>query len=149
VRKMENKIENTMEYYLGNPDDLKEKIAKMCIDMSGTMQNKKVLVRVSRKNGISLKYHKSGGNNVTHQIFQYEFPIFYYRDLSYALFIRRIRKGVFYLVDANDNFVKQINVSDEKVITEVLLDDLLVKDYGNFNDRWNEFLGEFQKWLEE
>jgi len=144
---MENKIENKIEDHLGNLDELKEKIARMCIDWTGILETEYVvLVRVSRKHGVSLKYRRSVKKHITHQRFQYKFPMFFWADMPSALYIRKIRKGVFHLVDVNDNFVKQI---DENVLTKVLVDDFLSADYGNFSVRWNEFIAEFQKWLED
>jgi len=140
---MKNKIED----YLGNIDHFKEKIAKMCIDWTGVVESDyAVLVWAKRNNNVFLEYHKNGisGDN-TYQIFRYEFPMFYYRDMPSALFVRRTLDDVFHLVDVNDNFVKQI---DKNVLTEALVDDFLENDYGDFSVRWNEFLEEFQKWLE-
>ena len=140
---MKNKIED----YLGNIDHFKGKIAKMCIDWTGVVESDyAVLVWAKRNNNVFLEYHKNGisGDN-TYQIFRYEFPMFYYRDMPSALFVRRTLDDVFHLVDVNDNFVKQI---DKNVLTKVLVDDFLENDYGDFSVRWNEFLEEFQKWLE-
>jgi hypothetical protein len=140
-------MKNKMEDYLGNPDELKEKIARMSIDWAGVAESEYVvLVWAKRNNGVFLEHHKNGisGDN-TYQIFQYKFPMFFWGDMPSALYIRKIRKSVFHLVDVNDNFVKQI---DWNVLTKVLIDDLLENDYGDFSVRWNEFLAEFQKWLE-
>jgi len=141
---MKNKIED----HLGNLDKLKEKIAKMCIDWTGGMESYYVvLVRVSRKHGVSLEYHKNEiDGDDTHDRFWYDFPMFFWADMPSALFIRKIRKGNYYLVDENGNFLQQI---DEDVLTAALVGDLLEKDYGNFSVRWNEFIAEFQKWLED
>ena len=130
-----------------NFDMLKKKIAEMSIDWTGEMafDYYNLLVWASRNNGIFLEYKRSGKRDNTYKIFQYEFPMFFWADMPSALYIRKIRKGVFHLVDVNDNFVKQI---DENVLTKVLVDDFLENDYGNFSVRWNEFITEFQKWLE-
>ena len=140
-------MKNKMEDYLGNIDHFKGKIAKMCIDWTGDMAFDYyiVLVWVKRNNGVFLEYHKSMKKDNTYQIFQYEFPMFFWADMPSALYIRKIWKGVFHLVDENGNFLQQI---DENDLTEALVDDLLEKDCWNFSVRWNEFLEEFQKWLE-
>jgi hypothetical protein len=137
-----------MEDYLGNLDDLKTKVAEMSVDLTGEMAfDYVVLVRVSRKHGFTLEYHKDGiGVDDTHDGFWYDFPMFFYWDMPSALFIHKIRKGVFLRVDKNGNFLQIIDVKD---FTAALVDDLLKKDYENFSIRWNEFLVEFQKWLEE
>jgi len=142
------KLENKMEAHLGNLDELKKKIAEMSIDMTGEMafDYYLVLVRVSRKNGVFLEYQKGGERDNTYQRFQYDFPMFFWADMPSALFVQKLWKGVFHLVDENGNFLKWI---DEKDLKEALVDDLLSEDYGNFSVRWNEFLAEFQKWLED
>jgi len=146
--RMKNKMENKIEDHLGNLDDLKTKIAEMCIDWTGDMAFDYyiLLARVSRKYGVSLEYQKSAKRDNTYQRFQYEFPMFFWWDMPSALFVRKIQKGVFHLVDENGNFLKWI---DEHDFTEALVDDFLSVDYGDFSVRWNEFIVEFQKWLEE
>jgi hypothetical protein len=53
---------------------------KMCIDMTGMMQNKKVLVRVVRGSTLSLEYHENGYNgHNNNEKFWYEFPV--YKDM--------------------------------------------------------------------
>jgi len=141
-------MKNKMEDYLGNIDDFREKIARMSIDWAGVAESAYVvLVWAERNNSVFLRHHKNeiSGDN-TYQIFQYKFPMFFWGDMPSALYIRKMRKGVFHLVDENGNFVKQI---DWNVLTKVFVDDLLKNDYGDFNVRWNEFLAEFQKWLED
>ena len=147
IRGTGEKMKNKMKDYLGNPDDLKTKIASMCIDMTGSMESDYVvLVRVSRKHGVSVEYHKNEiDGDDTHDRFWYDFPMFFYRDMPSALFIRKIWNGNYYLIDENGNFIQQIDVDK---LTEALVDDLLSADYGNFSVRWNEFIAEFQKWLE-
>jgi len=145
---MTNLNKEKMEDYLGNLEDLKTKIAKMSIDWTGDMSFDYyvLLVRVSREHGVSLEYQKNSERDNTHQRFQYEFPLFFWWDMPSALFVRKIQKGVFHLVDENGNFLKWINEND---LTEALVNDLLLSDYGNFSVRWNEFVVEIQKWLEE
>jgi len=140
-------MKNKMEDYLGPLDKLKEKIARMCIGWTGILETEYiVLVRVSRKHGVSLKYHRSVKKHITRRRFQYKFPMFYWGDMPSALFVHKIQKGVFYLADENGNFLKWI---DENDLKEALVDDFLSADYGNFSVRWNEFLAEFQKWIDE
>jgi hypothetical protein len=74
-------MKNKMKDFLGNLDKLKEKITKMCIDMTGTMQNKKVLVRVVRGSTLSLEYYENGYDGYNNnERFWYEFPV--YRDMT-------------------------------------------------------------------
>jgi len=140
-------MKNKMEDYLGNLDDFKEKIAKMCIDWTGVVESDyAVLVWAKRNNNVFLEYHKNGisGDN-TYQIFRYEFPMFYYRDMPSGYYVRRTLDGVFYLVDGYEDFEEEIDIND---LTTDLVYDLIERNYDHFNDNWNEFLTEFQKWLE-
>jgi len=136
---MKNKIED----YLGNLDDLKTKIAKMCIDLTGVIESDYVvLVRVSRKHGVFLEYHKNDiDEDDTHDRFWYDFPIYFYRDLPSGYYVRQTLDGVFYLVDGYEDFVEEIDIND---LMNDLIDDLVERNYNEF---WNEFLVEFQKWI--
>jgi len=141
------KRENKMEAYPGDLDKLKEKIASRSIDWTGGMESYYVvLLRVSRKHGVSLEYHnKEIDEYDTYDRFWYDFPMFFWAYMPSALFVRKIRNGNYYLVDENGNFLQQI---DEDVLTKALVNDLLSTNYGNFNACWNEFIVEYQKWID-
>jgi len=141
-------MENKMEDYLGNPDYLKEKIGKMCIDMSGTIEGEyTVLLRVLRGRSYTLEYHQNGFDGYNdHDRFWWEFPLFFYRDMPSGYYVRQTLDGVFYLVDGYEDFVEEIDKND---LMSELVDDLIERNYKEFNDNWNEFLREFQKWIDE
>jgi hypothetical protein len=71
--------------------------------------------------------------------------MFYYRDMPSGYYVRRTLDGVFYLVDGYEDFEEEIDIND---LTTELIYDLVERNYNEFNDNWNEFLTEFQKWLE-
>jgi len=132
--------------YLGNPDDLKTRIAKMCVDMTGSMENKTVLVRVLRGGSLSLEYYQNGSDGYNnHDRFWWEFPVFFYRDMPSGNFIRYGEEG-FYLVDENDKPIQKIEEND---LMNDLIDDLIERNYKEFDDNWDEFIAEFQKWIVE
>jgi hypothetical protein len=131
--------------YLGNPDELKEKIARMEIDMTGTIQNKTVLARVLRGRELSLEYYQNGYDGYNDQErFWYVFPVYFYKDMPSGQFVREGEEG-FYLVDENDKTLQQI---DENDLKNDLINDLVERNYQEFNDNWNEFLTSFQKWID-
>jgi len=141
------KIEMKEIEYLGNPDDLKTRIAKMCVDMTGSMENKTVLVRVLRGHSLSLEYYQNGSDGYNnHDRFWWEFPMFFYKDMPSGYFVRETSDGNYYLVDENEKFLQEIDISD---IMSELVDDLVERNYEDFNDNWDEFIVEFQKWIVE
>jgi len=142
-------MENKMEDYLGNPDELKEKIARMVIDMTGTIQNKKVLLRVLRSGrGFSLEYYENGYDGYSdHERFWYTFPIYFYRDLPSGYYIgNETEDGYYELLGEDGKFLQEIDRSD---LMSELVDDLVERNYKEFNDYWNEFIADFQKWIDE
>jgi len=135
--------------YLGNLDELKEKIARMEIDMTGTIQNKTVLLRVLRSGrGFSLEYYQNGYDGYNdHDRFWYTFPIYFYRDLPSGYYIgNETEDGYYELLDEDGKFLQEIDKND---LMSELVDDLVERNYKEFNDNWSEFLEEFQKWIDE
>jgi hypothetical protein len=146
-KKETERVESDTEYYLGNSDKLKQKIASMSIDMSGTMEGQyMVLLRVSRGGSYKLMYYQNGSDGYNNDNrFWWEFPMFFYRDMPSGYFIRDGEEG-FLLVDENDKPLQKIGVNE---LMNVLIDDLIERNYKGFNDNWDEFLTFFQKWINE
>jgi hypothetical protein len=139
-------MKNKMEYYLGNLDDLKTKIAKMCVDMTGSMVNKRVMVRVNRGGSFSLEYYQYVYDGYyDSKRFLYGFPIYFYRDMPSGHLVRETKNGNYHLVDENEKFVRKIDKNDLK---NDLIDDLVKSNFNGFNQYWVAFLTYFQKWID-
>jgi len=128
-------------------EQLYTEVARMSIDMTGTMEQEyKVLLRVVRGNSPTLEYYKDGDDGYNnHDRFWFEFPMSFYRDMPSGYFIRYGEEG-FYLVDENDKPIQKIEEND---LMNDLIDDLIERNYKEFDDNWDEFIAEFQKWIVE
>ena len=140
-----------IESYIGrNLNDLKYEIAEKTIDLSGTMSEHKVLVRVIRgknEGNLTLEFHKDGYDNYTeHERFWFEFDIEYFGDMPSGENVFPTDDGEFEIQDEKN---KVIEKCDRQTLMEWLTDDLIERNHGHFNDNWNEFLAEFQKWIME
>jgi len=140
------RMENKMENYLGPLDELKEKIAKMCVDMTGSMVNKRVMVRVNRGGSFSLEYYQYVHDGYyDSKRFLYGFPVYFYRDMPSGHLVRETKNGNYYLVDENEKFVQKIDKNDLK---NDLIDDMVKSNFNGFNQHWESFLNYFQKWID-
>jgi len=136
-----------IEDYLGNPDDLKTKIASMCVDMTGGMEKKRVMVRVIRGVSLTLEHYQYVYDEYYNsKRFLYGFPIYYYKDMPSGYNMRNTSDKIYYRVDENEQFIQKIDVNDLK---NDLIDDLVKKNFNGFNQHWEGFLNYFQKWLNE
>jgi hypothetical protein len=143
-------MKNKLEDYLGNIDDFKEKIAMMCINLTGTMEQEyNVLLRFVRGYGLSLEYRKDGDDGYNnHDRFGWVFPMFFWRDMPSGYNIGdETEDGWYYeLLDENGKFLQEINKND---LMRELVDDLVERNYNEFNQDWVDFLTAFQKWIDE
>jgi len=111
------------------------------------MQNKTLLVRVVRGRSISFEYYQNGDDGYNNnERFWYEFPVYFYMDMPSGYFVRETSDGNHYLVDENEQYLEEIDINE---LMNKLIDDLIETNYKEFNDNWNEFLAEFQKWLKD
>jgi len=163
-------VENFLQECGTSLEQLKYKVATMSIDMTGTMQNKTVLFRALRRQIPSLDYYQSGSDGYNdHDRFWWEFPIYFYREMPSGEFIRYREEGYylvdmrkrtitdknkeirygeeeFLLVDENDKIIEKI---EKKDLMNDLIEDLIEWNYDHFNDNWEEFITEYQKWINE
>jgi len=127
-------------------EQLKYDIARMSIDMTGTMEQEyKVLLRIVRGHDPTLEYYKDGDDGYTNnQRFWFEFPMFFYRDMPSGEDIEEDEED--YLFTDTEGRTEKIDKDD---LIDELIDDLTEYNYGNFDDTWDEFIAEFQKWIVE
>jgi hypothetical protein len=142
-----NIVETFFKKFGTSLEEFKYKVAKMSIDMSGTLEQEyNVLFRVIRGCSPTLEYSKDWvDGNTTNWGFWFAFQTFFYRDMPSGYYVRQTLNGNHYLVDANDKLLQKIEEND---LMNDLIDDLVKRDYNEFNDTWNEFIEKFQKWLE-
>jgi hypothetical protein len=127
---------------------LKEKVAVMSIDMTGTLKQEYVLLlRILRGHGPSLEYHKDGTDGYDdHQRFWFEFPLHFYRDIMSGWDIEE-DEGGYRLTDEDGELTAMIDKNEIKVW---LKNDLLVYNYGGFNHpNWENFLDDLYNWIIE
>jgi len=125
---------------------LKYEVAKMSIDMTGTMEGQyTVLLRVVRGYGPTLEYYKDRDDGYTNnQRFWFEFPMHFYRDLPSGEVIEEDEEE--YRVTDTEGRIVKIDKND---LIGWLIYDLTERNYGNFDDTWEEFITEYQKWINE
>jgi len=126
---------------------LKEKIARGSIDFLGTLAgNYSLLLRIPRgRNEISLEYYKNGEDGLyNHDRFWYEFSIYFYRDLPSGYDLRETDED--YEILDGGKVVGKISTKDLK---DELVDDLVERNEGKFNEEFEEFLEELYTWIVE
>jgi len=125
---------------------LKYEVAKMSIDMTGTMEQEyKVLLRVVRGYSPTLEYYKDGDDGYNnHDRFWFEFPMFFYRDMPSGEDIEEDEED--YLVTDTEGREQKIDKND---LIGWLIYDLTERNHGKFNDTWKEFLEELYNWIVE
>jgi len=127
-------------------EQLKYDIARMSIDMTGTMEQEyKVLLRIVRGYDPTLEYYKDGDDGYTNnQRFWFEFPMFFYRDMPSGEDIEEDEED--YLFTDTEGRTEKIDKDD---LIDELIDDLIEYNYGNFDDTWEEFVEHLYAWLIE
>jgi len=127
-------------------EQLYYKVAKMSIDMTGTMEQEyKVLLRVVRGYSPTLEYYKDGDDGYNnHDRFWFEFPMFFYRDMPSGEDIEEDEEE-YRLTDAEGRTEK----IDKNDLIDWLTDDLTERNHGNFDDTWEEFIEYLYAWLIE
>jgi hypothetical protein len=125
---------------------LKYEVAKMSIDMTGTMEQEyKVLLRVVRGYDPILGYYKDGDDGYTNnQRFWFGFPMFFYRDMPSGRDIEEDEEE--YRVTDTEGRIAKIDKDD---LIGWLIYDLTEYNYGNFNDTWEEFVEHLYAWIIE
>jgi len=126
---------------------LKEKIARASIDFSGTLAgNYSFLLRILRgRDEISFEYYKDGEDGLNnHDRFWYEFPLYFYRDLPSGYDLHETDED--YEILDGDKVVGKISLEDLK---DELVDDLVERNEGKFNEEFEEFLEELYTWIVE
>jgi len=139
-------VEKFLQEWGTSLEQLKYDIARMSIDMTGTMEQEyKVLLRIVRGYDPTLEYYKDGDDGYTNnQRFWFEFPMHFYKDMPSGEDIEEDEED--YLFTDTEGRTEKIDKDD--LINE-LTDDLTEYNYGNFDDTWDEFIAEFQKWIVE
>jgi hypothetical protein len=138
-------MENEIEDYLGEINQLEQKIAEMSVlfvDEPG-----EILLTVTRgSNGVCLRegtYADNYGIETNHERFVFKFPMYSFWDLPSGQSIRGEGDG-YVLTDENGNPIKSVDIDD---LYQTCVDDLL-DNYNGFRDRFDEFLSKFEEWLE-
>jgi hypothetical protein len=130
-------------------EELEERIAKESIDYTGTLEgNYSLLLRILRgRDDISTEYYQHGEDGYNdHERFRYEFSLYFYRDMPSGYYVRETSDGTYYLVDENEQYLQEIDIDDLK---STLIDDLLERNAGRFNEEFEEFLQELYTWIME
>jgi len=130
-------------------DKLKERIARYSIDWNGAFGNCTQLLRILRgKNEISIEFYRTedgtdGYNN--HDRFWFEFPHYYYRDLSSGRNISEDNGNVNYEIIDENQVRKPISFWD---LRAKLINDL-VGGHEGFKIRFEDFIEELYDWIIE
>jgi len=158
-KKMEKEIKKTereetkrivVEKYLEECDTtidgLKEKIARMSIDYTGTLAgNYSLLLRGKGMDVIWMGYYRNGDDGCNnHDRFWFEFSLYFYRDLPSGCDLRETDED--YEILDGDKVVGKISPEDLK---DELVDDLVERNEGKFNEEFEEFLEELYTWIVE
>jgi len=128
-------------------NDLKERIARESIDFSGILVgNYSLLLRIIRgRDEISTEYYQYGEDGCNnHDRFWYEFSLYFYPDLPSGSDLREA--GEDYVILDGDKVVGKIDFEDLK---DELVDDLIERNEGKFNEEFEEFLEELYTWIVE
>jgi hypothetical protein len=128
-------------------DSLKERIARKCIDLSGTLTgNYSLLLRILRRwDNISTEYYQHGEDGYTdHDRFWFEFSLYSYHDLPSGYNLRKT--GDEYEILDCDKVMGKISAEELK---NELVDDLVVWNEGRFNEEFEQCLNELYNWIVE
>jgi len=130
---------------------LKKEIARLSIDYTGTLEeNYSLLLRIFRKTEeISMEYYQNVEDVCVwndHDRLGYEFSLYFYRNLLSGRDLREDEDGEDYEILDGDKVVGKISLED---LRYQLVDDLIERNEGRFNEEFEEFLNELYNWILE
>jgi len=128
-------------------EGLRKIIANEAIDYSGSIAGDySLLLRILRgRDEISIDYYQHGEDGYNdYYRFWYEFSIYFFRNLPSGYNLRV--DGEEYEILDGDKVVGKISLEDLK---DELIDDLVERNEGKFNEEFEEFLDELYSWIVE
>jgi len=136
------------EKYKRSINDLKNEIAKKSITFSNNNYDSLIVREIRGRDNLIIDYHyKDEGSDgfSDYKRFKFEFPICHYSLFPSAVNVYVWNKldGGFYIGNKEGDVIKSL--SEEKLIHN-FVEDLIIKDFNDFNEIFEVFLIELYNW---